>query len=53
MITYEKNININFFVNKFKCYGSRYLQINGTDTGHDANVAVAGIAIMLAMEITS
>ena len=36
-----------------KCYGNRYLTINGTQTSTDGNVAVAGIAILLAMEITS
>ena len=36
-----------------KCYSNRYITINGSGTSSDGNVAVAGIAILLAMEISS
>tara|TARA_R100000234_G_scaffold116770_1_gene94236 strand:+ start:612 stop:1157 length:546 start_codon:yes stop_codon:yes gene_type:complete len=36
-----------------KCYSSRYLTINGSGTHSDGNVAVAGIATMIAMEFSS
>jgi len=36
-----------------KCYGNRYIQINGSNTSSDGNVAVAGIATMIAMEFSS
>ena len=36
-----------------KNYSGRYLQINGSNTSSDANVAVAGIATMIAMEFSS
>ena len=36
-----------------KNYSGRYLQINGTNTSSDGNVAVAGIATMIAMEFSS
>ena len=36
-----------------KCYSGRYLTINGSGTHSDGNVAVAGIATMIAMEFSS
>tara|TARA_B100001248_G_scaffold248546_1_gene220934 strand:+ start:1378 stop:1923 length:546 start_codon:yes stop_codon:yes gene_type:complete len=36
-----------------KCYSNRYLTINGSGTGTDGNVAVAGIAVILALEVSS
>ena len=36
-----------------KNYSGRYLQINGTNTSSDGNVAVSGIATMIAMEFSS